>query len=100
MVYIGKLAGNYITRQRGWHSHKGKGQLPTYWLCGQGDNILPSYTQTEMMEEEAKKQVNQVLEQVRLISKLIVDTAISDRLALKAKRVFLSDCYMSCLNLI
>ncbi|KAL5267374.1 hypothetical protein ACHWQZ_G004430 [Mnemiopsis leidyi] len=68
-----KRYGNYITRQRGWHSHKGKGQLPTYWLCGQGDNILPSYTQTELMEEEAKKQVNQVLEQVNEGAQLSAD---------------------------
>ena len=56
--------GNYITRQRGWHDHKGKGQLPTYWLCGQGDTLLSSYTKEELTEEEAKKQVNDVLEQV------------------------------------
>eukprot|EP00116_Pleurobrachia_bachei_P008189 sb/3468451/ len=60
----GRCRGNYITRQRGWHDHKGKGQLPTYWLCGQGDTLLSSYTKEELTEEEAKKQVNDVLEQV------------------------------------
>ena len=69
-----KLSGNYITRQRGWHTHKGKGQLPTYWLCGQGDNILSSYTKEEMMEEEAKKQVNQVLEQVQRLQQILGNT--------------------------
>ena len=60
--------GNYITRQRGWHDHKGKGQLPTYWLCGQGDTLLSSYTKEELTEEEAKKQVNDVLEQVSFLN--------------------------------
>ena len=65
MVYYKlRTPGNYITRQRGWHTHKGKGQLPTYWLCGQGDLLLNSYSKDDMMEEEAKKQVITVMEQV------------------------------------
>jgi len=54
-----KKYANYITRQRGWHSHKGKGQLPTFWLCGKGDQILNSYTKDELTEVEAKRQVTE-----------------------------------------